>query len=280
MNINIIGAGSLGSYIALALYSSSRISICNKNLSSSKKAADLIGGIAVSSINLLPAADITFITTPDDTIEDIARTYSENKALRPGSIVAHCSGFHSSSILESCRNRNCFTASIHPFKPFAKDLQHKDSFIGCDCVLEGDDKACEVLKELFSKLGANVIMLQTNMKHTYHAAAVIASNYLVTLAQISNSLLVDTGISPQNAKQMTINLMRANLDNVDKCLAINQALTGPIARGDCDTVKMHISALQDKDVKLLYKIAGLVTLKLTNHNEEKLEKIRSILMEL
>src|SRR5690606_24287151 len=94
----------------------------------------------------------------------------------------------------------------------------------------------------------------------YHAAAVFASNYLVTLAATAVRILREIGVPEEDALPALIPLMRGTLDNLED-LGLASALTGPIARGDLDTVRTHLARLSPDD-RALYCALGRETLQL------------------
>lgn len=283
MNFNIIGAGRLGKNLGLAL-SINQIatlnSICNTNWASASNACNEIGfGNATPNLSNLPKVDITWITCKDDFISDVVSTLSTQKILKPGSLVFHCSGVYSSSILEPLKKQGCYIASLHPLKAFRSDCIDANAFKHVNCVMEGDSEACTWLKGTFEQLGASVIAIQSEAKAIYHAAATIASNYLVTLASYSEELLLKAGIDQQHSRNMICDLMQSNIINLSQHGRIAEVLTGPLSRGDTKTVSLHLQAIKDHEVNKLYKTLALATLTLTNLSDETKELFRKILEE-
>lgn len=278
MKFNIIGAGRLGKNLALALVArgdGQLVAICNHSLNSGMKAvAELGSGTAVASLAELPAVDVIFITTPDDCIAAIASTLTCSNTL-----VVHCSGVLSSEILATLKKRGCLIASIHPLKAFRENYLQCDAFQGCDCMIEGDDEAVRLLTVLFSALGAQVMSINATKKNSYHAAAVMASNYVVTLAGCAIELLIEAGLSESQAKNMTQGLMRSSLTNIESTSHIAAALTGPLSRGDVSTVDKHLQAIQQPHISALYRAAALATLPLTNLDEKTICALRERLDE-
>lgn len=281
MKCNIIGAGRLGKNIALALSTAqlvSSFSICNRNLASTKNACHEIGaGKAAAKIDLLPEAEITWICCNDDAIQSVVETLTQSPTLKPNSFVIHCSGVFSSALLAPLRKKGCFIASFHPLKAFKINYLESTAFRQVDCVLEGDDEVCEWLKSSFTRLGANLIAIKPEAKATYHAAACMASNYLITLAACSEELFLEAGIPPQQSRQMIVKLMQGNLNNLQRTEYIPEVLTGPLARGDIETISLHLKTIQNDKIRNLYQEAGLNTLPLTQLSEQLKEEIKVIL---
>jgi predicted short-subunit dehydrogenase-like oxidoreductase (DUF2520 family) len=280
LNFNIIGAGRLGKAIAQALIASGQAqlnAVCNASFSKAKLAVEQIGfGTAVHSIADLPAADLTFITTPDDLIPQLAMLLAKDKILAPQSIVAHCSGVLSTTALAPLKVLGCHLASVHPLRAFKAGNLDNSIFQGCDCVIEGDDEALNLISDLFRHLGARIIPIKQENKTVYHSAAVIASNYLVTLAATAIQLFNEAGIPASLAKQMTTNLMTSSLNNIENCEHPAAALTGPLQRGDINTITKHLDVLP-ASIKALYTSAALATLPLTTLSDEMKMRIKDLL---
>ena len=281
MKFNIIGAGRLGKNIALALISSkiaSLQSVFNLSLKSGKQSCLEIGsGTAVSKIEELPSADITWITSNDDSIRSIANILAEHSLLKPGTIIIHCSGVLNSSLLAPLRAQGCFIASFHPLKAFRTGYLDANAFNKVDCVLEGDEPASTWLNHSFKVLGANIITIKPEAKAAYHAAACMASNYIITLASCSETLLLKAGIAQEKARKIIGNLMQGNLNNLQDTRLIADSLTGPLMRGDTETLSLHLQAIDNPVIKELYKAAGLATLPLTHLTTDKKQSIAQLL---
>ncbi len=281
LTFNIIGAGRLGKALTRSLIKSGQAqlkAICNADFSKAKLVVEQMGsGVAVSRLADLPAADLTFITTPDDLISQVASQLASEKRLNPQSIVIHCSGVLSTSVLAPLKDLGCHLATIHPLKAFKAGNDDPLIFQDCDCVVEGDVEAVKIGSTLFEKLGARIIQINQEDKTIYHAAAVTASNYLVTLAATAVQLFNQAGISKVLAKEMTENLMTSSLNNIKQSENTADALTGPLQRGDLNTLAKHLEVLPDT-LKPLYKAAALATLPLTSLSDALKKKIETLLV--
>lgn len=254
------------------------LGLCNRSLSSAQcAAAALQSGQAVASIHQLPHASVTFITTPDDELVTVAQMLADNPWIKPGDKVIHCSGVYPSSLLQPLKARGCSIASMHPFKAFPSGGFHPDAFQSMDCIVEGDEDAVHLLSTSFGQLGAKVVSLSTEKKALYHAAATMASNYMVTLASTATTLLVEAGIESSLAKQMCERIMDNNLRHLKSSATAEEALTGPLMRGDVGTILLHLSAITSPSIQGLYRAAGLATLPLTQHSDAQLITLTSLL---
>ncbi|CEK12200.1 Uncharacterized conserved protein [Legionella hackeliae] len=273
MRFNIIGAGRLGKNLALTLVEHQighLIAICNSSIQSAELAVQQIGaGTAIGELHALPAVDLTFITTPDDLIYQVAQQLAEEKIVTPGSVVVHCSGSLSSEVLNLLKEQGCFVASVHPPKAFRHGLLDSQLFTNCICIVEGDTEALDLLSHTFKPLKTLLVPIDANKKTLYHAATVFSSNYLVTLASVATELFTETGIPSAIAQEIYLRLMHSSLTNLEQTNLPAKALTGPLVRGDYQTITKHLAALQDSKFNELYRAAALVTLSLTNLDDEK-----------
>jgi predicted short-subunit dehydrogenase-like oxidoreductase (DUF2520 family) len=265
--LSIIGCGKLGQTLA-RLWSEHLVfrvlDVLNRSSESAQQATAFIGaGKAAASFEEMQVADVFLIGTPDGQIAEAAETLSASIALRRGAVVFHCSGALPSTVLQSVKKKGAFVASMHPIKSFSSAQAAATSFAGTWCGIEGDQEALEVLRPAFERLGARSVNIRTEDKLIYHAAAVFASNYLVTLLDVALQAYMKAGISENVARELIAPLVKGTLDNVMHS-GPEQALTGPIARGDLKTVEHQYRALSawSKDHARLYKQMSVHTIRL------------------
>jgi len=126
------------------------------------------------------------------------------------------------------------------------------------------------------------VLLGPGDKVLYHAAAVLASNYMVTQVKLALDLWREFGVSPEEATNALLPLLQGTLNNI-RTVGLPDCLTGPIARGDLDTIERHLLALKDRDPSLLavYRELGLQTVPIAlargKINEEKAQQMRALL---
>ena len=270
LTLSCIGAGRLGQTLCHLLSQRSDISIgqiINSDQVSSQRAVDFIGCGTAATIDDLKQADIWLIATPDNQIESAAKQLHTSAVLKPETVIFHCSGLLPSTVLND-KNQNLNVASVHPIHSFADPKRSIETFAGSHCAIEGSANAVTQLDALFSSLGALTFTLDSQQKSLYHAASVMACNYLVSLLEVSHQMLKEAGIDEEviNSTERPSpleSLIRQTIDNYFS-LGATQALTGPIARGDAETVETHLNALQQApDAYLwnqLYSVLGKATL--------------------
>ena len=247
-SLSIIGGGKVGRTLG-RLWADAQcvalIDVLNRSLRNSQDACSFIGaGRAIDSYDELQPADIYLIATPDDHIEQSCHALAETGVLNSASIVFHCSGAKSAGILRAAAQCGAAVASVHPIRSFASPEQLITDFAGTFCGAEGDPRALATLDELFAAIGAKLVAIDSERKVLYHAAAVFASNYLVTLLDVAQQAYVEAGVAPDTALKLMEPLVRATVDNTFR-LGPASALTGPIARGDLATVRRQQQAVTD-----------------------------------
>ena len=283
--IAIVGCGRVGTALANFLSEAGyRISgLASKSLSSAKKTAGITGTEHFTTISweITKEADIIFLTTPDSAISDACNSIAFNGGFKRNSVVLHCSGALPSTILSAAKDCGAFIGSIHPMQSFALNKGNVSPFHGIMFAVEGDIQALRIAAKIAVDLGADCIPIKTEDKTLYHAAAVVASNYLVTLLSLAFRLIEHAGISGSDAWKVLKPLIKGTLSNIEKA-GIPAALTGPIARGDIETVKRHIEEIRKKSPELLdlYNTLGFHTIGIAESKGTLSEKSADILKKL
>lgn len=276
MKLNIIGLGRLGKTLARLFIAHDLLEVQAIFSTTQSNVLEFIRetkqGHVYRDIEEMPRAKITMISTPDNEIEKVALSLSMHSEIQPGDIFFHCSGLLSSSTLLPIRDRGGMIASAHPLRSFTHHIQA--NYTGTYCAIEGDRQATELLQDFFKKIGFIPFIMSCDNKMLYHAGAVFASNYLVTLFHQATSCIGQADVSPEMSKEIVLSLMQGTLDNLKNQDAPG-ALTGPLMRGDTKTIAAHLAVL-DK-AKALYKELAKATLPLTQHREETLQKLRQML---
>ncbi len=244
LELGFIGAGTVGTALAIKLSSQGYYisAVSSRSHSSAIKLAESVKNCQVFDTNQKVAdnANLIFITTPDDSIASVANTVS----WYPSQSVVHCSGADSTVSLQAAREAGANVGVIHPLQTFASVEKAIENMPGSTFALEAEEPLISILKKISHSLGGNWIILQTQDKVIYHAAAVITCNYLVTLVKLATDLWGTFNIPTHRATQALLPLIRGTLHNIET-VGIPQCLTGPIARGDTGTIKKHLTAIQE-----------------------------------
>jgi predicted short-subunit dehydrogenase-like oxidoreductase (DUF2520 family) len=263
-SLNIVGAGNVGQTLGRLWTINQTFEIqdvlCRSD-QSARRAVSFIGaGRAVHDIADMRSADIVLISTPDDQVVPGCAQLAAAGLLDANRIVFHCSGALRSSALSAAVQVGAAVAGIHPVRSFAAPAQLVTSFAGTCCGMEGDQRALDVLGPGFTAIGAQLVPIDADFKMLYHAAAVFASNYLVTLLDVAMQAYGKAGVPYDIALKMMEPLVRNTVDNVFQT-GPEKALSGPIARGDLATVTNQYNAVRawDQRYGALYKQLGRST---------------------
>jgi predicted short-subunit dehydrogenase-like oxidoreductase (DUF2520 family) len=277
-----IGAGTTGTALAVRLSQKGWlvVAVSSRTLSSAQKLAGLVPNCQVcrAAQELADTAELVFITTPDDVIAQVCSEVQWHE----GQSVVHCSGAHSVDILEPARKLGAAVGSFHPLQTFADVDQAIANLPGSTFALEAEEPLLSMLKELTSLLNGSWVELKQEDKVLYHAAAVFACNYLVTLVKLALDLWLDFGVSAKKATRALLPLLTGTINNIDS-IGLPDCLTGPVARGDSGTIERHLRALETRSPSLLttYKELGLQTIPIAlakgQINEQKAEEMRALL---
>jgi predicted short-subunit dehydrogenase-like oxidoreductase (DUF2520 family) len=280
--IGFIGAGVTGTALAFQLWQQGYriVAVNSRSLSSSDRLAATVKNCHVcrTAQEVADRSQSVFITTPDDIIADIA----ESLTWRTGQTVIHCSGVHSTDILEPAHKYGAYVCCLHPLQTFASIEEAINNISGSTFALEGDSSALDIARDMAKAMNGNVISLKAGDKVLYHAAAVTLSNYLVTLMKTAADLWQSFGIPQEEAVQALLPLLKGTVNNIER-VGIPGCLTGPIARGDVETIRKHVAAMENTHPESLsvYRVLGLNTLPIAlakgRINLETAEEIRAIL---
>lgn len=269
MRIGIIGAGRVGCSIGkyLRIKGQELAGYYDVDSGAAKEAAEFTQTDVFGTIQeLLDSSDIIFITTPDTYIISV---WEQIKTLSlKNQIICHCSGALSSDSFSKDENMTVSCCSIHPMLPFSNRFSSYEQLNNAFFTVEGDKKASDVLCELFRSFGNEVCIIDKSKKAKYHAAASILSNQVIAVLDMGYSLLTECGFTREEALRATSQLVTKNIENViaNDCSA---ALTGPIERGDAQTIKKHLDCLSRDDAKLYKMLAERLVRIAKNKNANK-----------
>jgi predicted short-subunit dehydrogenase-like oxidoreductase (DUF2520 family) len=259
--LGFIGAGTVGTALAIRLSDRGYqvVAVSSRSKTSAEKLANSIKGCQAVDNNQAVAdiAELIFITTPDGAIGQIAGEVKWHT----GNSVVHCSGADSTDTLEPARKLGASVGAFHPLQTFASVKQAIDNIPGSTFAIEAEEPLLTTIKDMATALDGSWIELKASDKVLYHAAAVIACNYLVTLIKLSTDLWQTFDVPIDKSTRALMPLLKGTLNNIEN-VGIPQCLTGPIARGDTGTIKKHLEALKKSVPSVLstYQELGLQTI--------------------
>jgi predicted short-subunit dehydrogenase-like oxidoreductase (DUF2520 family) len=299
-NIAIIGAGRLGTTIAYTIALKNKknmkiVSMSSTTMKSLDRAKKILGELSKKILftknnkKAAAKANCIFICTPDDIIKKVCSELSgqkkqtKTKQKKENISVVHFSGSKPLKDLESARKTGALTLSIHPLKSLAsiqgaiKTIKNTEYGITFNTPEEE-----EVAKKIVETLGGHSIIVEDNKKPLYHAAACVASNYLVTLIDYAVYINEKIGIKPEDSIKGLLSLVRGTVKNIGEA-GTKKSLTGPIARGDTGTIKDHMKNfkehLSDKDIEI-YRLMGKKTAGIAKQNGWIEDKVYNELIDI
>lgn len=259
MRIGIIGAGKVG--VTLGKYlTDAGITVCgfySRTKTSAAQAADFVKTKLYEDLkDLLRVSDTLFITVPDGEIGNVWDCITAYDLT--DKIICHFSGSLSSNVFSGIEHTGAFGVSIHPMYAFSDKFTSYQQFHTACLVIEGDLEAVQPMLTLFAEeLGHVVQQIRTEDKVKYHAAAAMASNYMIALLETAMRLLAECGFSDEDSLALLRPLIRNNVESMLEKGAV-EALTGPVERGDMETVQKHLDALRGGPAESVYRDLGNV----------------------
>lgn len=195
-------------------------------------------------------ADLLLLTVPDRAIGEVAKLLADTGRVGAGQVVAHCSGALGLEELEPLRILGAEVGSLHPLAAVSRGDEDLE---GSAAALDGTPKALRLLRRVARDAGLRPIAVAAAGRTAYHAAASLAANGLVALADLAVDALADAGVPRDRALQALVPL----LDSAVRGLAargLPEALTGPVSRADARVVEAHLRALAGTPAAEAYRV--------------------------
>jgi predicted short-subunit dehydrogenase-like oxidoreductase (DUF2520 family) len=247
--LSIIGCGRVGQTIGRALGQAGwRIMAvtCGE-----QEHADLAGAFVGASGTVDNAAaaclgDVILITTPDDVIASATSDLAAAGALRSDHVVLHTSGGCGLDVLGAARKAGAAVGSVHPIHSFARPEATLERLRGTIWGVTAEPLALETALTVVRDAAGVPVEVREEDRPIYHAAAVVASNALIGVLGFATTLLESVGFADGLAERALMPLAEGTVANAAE-IGILEALTGPIVRGDVNTVERHLVALGAAD---------------------------------
>lgn len=221
-------------------------------------------------------AHCIIISVQDDFTQIIVEQLTKLDVNWKGKYVFHCSGNLPSSILSPLKKLGALTASLHPIYSFSSDPRENNHFDKIWFSVEGENKTEEFVHQYFKSKKNQIIKVNEDQKRAIHLACVFSSNFLVGLTALSYMILEKNQLSETEVLQMLNPLMASTVDHITD-QGISKGLTGPVKRGDINTIHTHLDLLKSNYPALLefYRDLSLILVEhsgLTSQ-EKKRQKI-------
>lgn len=243
--VGVISAGRVGSVLGAALDRAGHPVVAAAGISaaSTRRAEALLPGVPLLAADeVARRADLVLLAVPDDELAGVVGGLVSTGALRAGQIVVHTSGAHDVEVLGGAAEIGVLPLALHPVMTFGGRSEDLDR-LAASCVgvtaRDDDETAAHVGEALTVEMRAEPVHVPEAARSLYHTALAHGANHLVTLVADCAELLRSGGVD--NPERLLGPLLSAALDNVLR--RGDQALTGPVARGDAGTVRDHLGVL-------------------------------------
>lgn len=242
LRVGVIGAGRVGGVLAAALRAAGHdiVAAAGESDASRGRIADLLPGVPVRKpTDVARSCDLLLLTVPDDMLANVVKTLSDAGAIHAGQYVVHTSGRHGLAVLAPAAAVGARPVAAHPAMTFTGTSLDLGRLAGCVFGVTAGAPEQALTERLVADLGGRPMWVPEDRRTAYHAALAHGANHLVTLVAQAMELLAAAG-SDQPADTLRP-LLTAALDN-----ALEQgdtALTGPIVRGDVETVRGHLAEI-------------------------------------
>jgi predicted short-subunit dehydrogenase-like oxidoreductase (DUF2520 family) len=241
--VGVVGAGRVGAVLTAALRAAGHeiVSAAGESTASRARAATLLPGVPLRKpTDVARDCDLLLLTVPDDMLGNVVTSLAGAGALRPGQYVVHTSGRHGLTVLAPATARGARPIALHPAMTFTGTAVDLDRLAGCVFGVTADDPERATAERLVADLGGTPTWVPEDRRALYHAGLAHGANHLVTLVAQAMDLLVASGAQDPAATLRP--LLTAALDNA--LAAGDAALTGPIVRGDVNTVEGHLDEIR------------------------------------
>ncbi|MGF6887832.1 putative short-subunit dehydrogenase-like oxidoreductase (DUF2520 family) [Nocardia sp. GAS34] len=265
LTVGIVSAGRVGSAVGAALERVGHIVFGVSAISDASRhraAARLPDSRILPPERVAERSELLILAVPDTELPGLVAGLAAANAVRPGTIVAHTSGANGIAVLAPLTAAGALPLAIHPAMTFTghdEDLARLGN--ACFGITAADEIGYAIAQSLVIEMGGEPVRVAEEHRTLYHAALAHGSNHLVTLivdaVAALRSALAGPGLLGQQAvddepnglaERMLAPLASAALDNALR--RGQSALTGPVARGDAETVSAHLAALAAADPRL------------------------------
>lgn len=258
-HVLIVGPGRAGTALGYALVQAEAVdslTVCGRRPEPPSHPL-FVQGLASYVFGLVRPAEGTsavFLAVPDDVVPGMAHALAGQGDAPGGCAAFHLSGALATDVMAPLHARGYEVGSFHPLQAIANPVSGAERIAGSYMAVTGTPGAVAVARRLAAALGSPVLTVAETRRPLYHAAAVMASNFLPPLLDVACRMLEQAGVPADEAMPALLPLVRGTLTNVEE-MGLAAAVTGPIPRGDVETVALHLRALEADDLKL-YALLG------------------------
>lgn len=196
-----------------------------------------------------PRTDAVLLSVPDESIHDVAQGLAALGPAPPGCAAYHLCGAMSADVLAPLHERGYSVGTLHPFQLLAHPVTAADVLPGSTFAVSGEPRARATALALLGALGSPAVEVPAGRRPLYDAACVLGSSYLGVLLEITRSLLIRAGLQAEQASAALRRLVSGTVAQEAADPARHDG-TGPISRGDLETVELHLRALEGTERRL------------------------------
>ena len=224
-----------------------------------------------------PGTTAVFLGVPDEMLPEISMALAALGEAPPGCAAFHLSGALGTDPLAPLLEKGYSVGTLHPLQSLADPVLGAEQLRGAYFAVSGEPSAISTARRILNPLGSSAFTVPVARRPLYHAAAVFASNYLAGLIGVAARLMVQAGVPEDEALQAILPLARGSLENLGRFGPVG-ALTGPVSRGDVETVGLHLRTLEPRE-RTLYASLGLEILNLAGEgglDENSMEELKEM----
>lgn len=221
---------------------------------------------------------IVILSVPDDAIAGVAELVAAQGPAPERCAAFHLSGALSTEVLAPLHASGYAVGSLHPLQAVANAITGAARLPGSYFSVAGEPGAVAAARRLLEALGSPTIRVPERVRPIYHAAAVMASGYLATLLAAAARLMVQAGLPEDEALPALLPLARGTLSALEES-ELGRAITGPVIRGDVETIGLHMRSLEPRE-RALYAALGMELADLiegTGFDSAALSEIRTLM---
>lgn len=283
LKIGIIGAGKVGISLGYVLLKEGFevVAVSDKEELAIKKAYDYLGSkkdilVTEDNSDVLKSADIVLLAVQDRTIKDIVHELYKMSERLEDKVIAHTCGSIPSHILKPLDEKGAMLGVFHPLQTFPDIESAIEVIPETYFFIEAEGKGADILKYIAESIGKSSVMIKPEHMVLYHLSAVFVCNLLCALLYTGENIMNKIGID----LNPFFPIIRATLKNIEEKGPLF-SLTGPIVRGDIDTILAHLDALKDEEnLKTIYKDLSMVATEMAKKkgsiDEDIYERIKNI----
>jgi predicted short-subunit dehydrogenase-like oxidoreductase (DUF2520 family) len=282
MKIGIIGAGKVGIAFGHVLQNKGLAvaAVASRREESLVLARNYIGSKCIYTTDVMEVvrnADVIAVTTQDREISGVARKIFENTDTLEDKLFFHTSGAHAAGQLSPLDQKGAILGSLHPLQTFPDVNSGIVALPRTYIFIEGNERGLPLLDLLAATLGMKAVRIESENKVLYHASAVFVCNLLSALMHAGEGIMSRIGIG----LEPFFPIIETTLRNIEQKGPL-MSLTGPVVRGDAETVASHLKAMQGMDLsESVYRVLSQVALEMAAERKTltpaQLEELANIL---